>query len=155
MDIKEILSKCDHTLLKQESTWEDVKVILDDAKKYHTASVCISPCFIKRAKDYAGDEVKLCTVIGFPNGTHTTASKVYETKDAIVNGADEVDMVINIGELKAGNDEYVLDEIKQIRAASEGKILKVIIETCLLTDDETVRMCDIVTKSGADYIKTS
>ncbi|MBQ9607174.1 MAG: deoxyribose-phosphate aldolase [Lachnospiraceae bacterium] len=155
MDIKEILSKCDHTLLKQESTWEDVKVILDDAKKYHTASVCISPCFIKRAKEYAGDEVKLCTVIGFPNGTHTTASKVYETKDAIANGADEVDMVINIGELKAGNDEYVLDEIKQIRAASEGKILKVIIETCLLTDDEKVRMCDIVTKSGADYIKTS
>ncbi|MBQ8955520.1 MAG: deoxyribose-phosphate aldolase [Lachnospiraceae bacterium] len=155
MDIKEILSKCDHTLLKQESTWEDVKVILDDAKKYHTASVCISPCFIKRAKEYAGDEVKLCTVIGFPNGTHTTASKVYETKDAIANGADEVDMVINIGELKAGNDEYVLDEIKQIRAASEGKILKVIIETCLLTDEEKVRMCDIVTKSGADYIKTS
>ena len=117
--------------------------------------MCISPCFIKRAKEYAGDEVKLCTVIGFPNGTHTTASKVYETKDAIANGADEVDMVINIGELKAGNDEYVLDEIKQIRAASEGKILKVIIETCLLTDEEKVRMCDIVTKSGADYIKTS
>ena len=155
MDIKEILAKCDHTLLKQESTWEEVRTILDDAKKYHTASVCISPCFIKRAKEYAGDEVALCTVIGFPNGTHTTASKVYETEDAVKNGADEIDMVINIGELKAGRDEYVLDEIKQIRQACPGKILKVIIETCLLTDDEKIRMCDIVTRSGADYIKTS
>ncbi len=155
MDIIEILAKCDHTLLKQESTWEDIKVILDDAKRYHTASVCIPPCFIKRAKEYTRDDVKLCTVIGFPNGSHTTESKVFETKDAIANGADEVDMVINIGELKAGNDEYVLDEIRAVRKASEGKILKVIIETCLLTDDEKVRMCDIVTKSGADYIKTS
>ena len=155
MDIQEILSKCDHTLLKQESTWDDVREILDDARKYHTASVCISPCFIKRAKEYAGDEVKLCTVIGFPNGTHTTASKVFETKDAVENGADEIDMVINIGELKAGNDDYVLDEIKQVRDASKGRILKVIIETCLLTEDEKIRMCDIVTKSGADYIKTS
>lgn len=155
MDIKDILSKCDHTLLKQESTWEDIKGILDDAKKYHTASVCIPPCFIKRAKEYTGDEVKLCTVIGFPNGSHTTETKVFETKDAIANGADEVDMVINIGELKAGNDDYVLDEIKQLRKASEGKILKVIIETCLLTEDEKIRMCDIVTKSGADFIKTS
>lgn len=155
MDIKDILAKCDHTLLKQESTWEDIKVILDDAKKYHTASVCIPPCFIKRAKEYTGDDVKLCTVIGFPNGSHTTESKVFETKDAIANGADEVDMVINIGELKAGNDDYVLDEIKQLREASKGKILKVIIETCLLTDDEKIRMCEIVTKSGADFIKTS
>ncbi len=155
MDIKEILSKCDHTLLKQESTWEDIKVILDDAKKYHTASVCIPPCFIKRAKEYAGGEVKLCTVIGFPNGSHTTECKVFETKDAIANGADEVDMVINIGELKAGNHDYVLNEIKQLRAASEGRILKVIIETCLLTEDEKIRMCDIVTESKADFIKTS
>ena len=155
MEIKDILAKCDHTLLKQESTWEDIKVILDDARRYHTASVCIPPCFIKRAKEYTGDEVKLCTVIGFPNGSHTTETKVFETKDAIANGADEVDMVINIGELKAGNDEYVLDEIRQLRKASEGKVLKVIIETCLLTDEEKVRMCDIVTKSGADYIKTS
>ncbi|MBQ9443472.1 MAG: deoxyribose-phosphate aldolase [Lachnospiraceae bacterium] len=155
MDINEILAKCDHTLLKQESTWEDIKVILDDAKRYHTASVCIPPCFIKRAKEYTRDDVKLCTVIGFPNGSHTTESKVFETKDAIANGADEVDMVINIGELKAGNDDYVLDEIRAIREASKGKILKVIIETCLLTDDEKIRMCDIVTKSGADYIKTS
>jgi deoxyribose-phosphate aldolase len=155
MDIQEILGKCDHTLLKQESTWDDIKVILDDAEKYHTASVCIPPCFIKRAKEYTGDKVKLCTVIGFPNGSHTTESKVFETKDAIANGADEVDMVINIGELKAGNDGYVLDEIKAVRAASEGKILKVIIETCLLTDEEKIRMCDIVTRSGADYIKTS
>ena len=155
MDIREILAKCDHTLLKQESTWEDIRGILDDAKKYHTASVCIPPCFIKRAKEYTGDEVKLCTVIGFPNGSHTTASKVFETKDAIENGADEVDMVINIGELKAGHDDYVLDEIRQIREASKGRILKVIIETCLLTEDEKIRMCGIVTKSGADYIKTS
>ncbi len=155
MYINEILAKCDHTLLKQESTWEDIKVILDDAKRYHTASVCIPPCFIKRAKEYTRDDVKLCTVIGFPNGSHTTESKVFETKDAIANGADEVDMVINIGELKAGNDDYVLDEIRAIREASKGKILKVIIETCLLTDDEKIRMCDIVTKSGADYIKTS
>lgn len=155
MDINEILAKCDHTLLKQESTWEDIKVILDDAKRYHTASVCIPPCFIKRAKEYTRDDVKLCTVIGFPNGSHTTESKVFETKDAIANGADEIDMVINIGELKAGNDDYVLDEIRAIREASKGKILKVIIETCLLTDDEKIRMCDIVTKSGADYIKTS
>ena len=155
MDIREILAKCDHTLLKQESTWEDIRGILDDAKKYHTASVCIPPCFIKRAKEYTKDEVKLCTVIGFPNGSHTTASKVFETKDAIENGADEVDMVINIGELKAGHDDYVLDEIRQIREASKGRILKVIIETCLLTEDEKIRMCGIVTKSGADYIKTS
>ncbi len=155
MDIKEILGKCDHTLLKQESTWEDIRGILDDAKKYHTASVCIPPCFIKRAKEYTGDEVKLCTVIGFPNGSHTTETKVFETKDAIANGADEVDMVINIGELKAGNDDYVLDEIVQLRKASEGKILKVIIETCLLTDEEKIKLCEIVTASGADYIKTS
>ena len=155
MDIKDILAKCDHTLLKQESTWDGIKEILDDAKKYHTASVCIPPCYIERAKAYTGDEVKLCTVIGFPNGSHTTETKVFETKDAIAKGADEVDMVINIGELKAGNDAYVLDEIKALREASKGKILKVIIETCLLTDDEKVRMCDIVTKSGADFIKTS
>ncbi len=155
MDIKEILKRCDHTLLKQESTWEDIKGILDDAKKYHTASVCIPPCYIERAKAYTCDEVKLCTVIGFPNGSNTTACKVFETRDAIKNGADEVDMVINIGELKAGNDAYVLDEIKSVRAASEGKILKVIVETCLLTEDEKIRMCEIVTKSGADYIKTS
>ena len=155
LDIKEILEKCDHTLLKPESTWEDIRGILDDAKKYRTASVCIPPCYIKRAKEYTGDEVKLCTVIGFPNGSHTTECKVFETEDAIRCGADEVDMVINIGELKAGNDDYVLEEIKAVRKASEGKILKVIIETCLLTEDEKIRMCDIVTKSGADYIKTS
>ena len=155
LDIRDILAKCDHTLLKQDSRWEDVKLILDDARRYHTASACISPCFIKKAKEYVGDEVKLCTVIGFPNGTHTTASKVFETGDAIENGADEVDMVINIGELKAGNHDLVLDEIKQVREVSAGKILKVIIETCLLTEDEKIRMCDIVTQSGADYIKTS
>jgi deoxyribose-phosphate aldolase len=155
MDIHEILSKCDHTLLKQESTWEDIKVILDDAKKYRTASVCIPPCYIKRAKEYTGDEVKLCTVIGFPNGSHTTECKVFETEDAIRCGADEVDMVINIGELKAGNDDYVLEEIKAVRKASEGKILKVIIETCLLNDSEKIRLCEIVSEAEADYIKTS
>lgn len=155
MDIKKILGACDHTLLKQESTWDQIKVILDDAIKYETASVCIPPCYILPAKEYAGDKVKLCTVIGFPNGNMTTAAKVMETKDAIADGADEIDMVINIGMLKAGNNDYVLDEIKQIRRACPGKILKVIIETCLLTDEEKITMCDLVTKSGADYIKTS
>lgn len=155
MDIKKILGACDHTLLKQESTWDQIKVILDDAIKYETASVCIPPCYIRPAKEYAGDKVALCTVIGFPNGNMTTCAKVMETKDAIADGADEIDMVINIGMLKAGNTEYVLDEIKQIRRACPGKILKVIIETCLLTDDEKITMCKLVTQSGADYIKTS
>jgi len=155
MDIKKILGACDHTLLKQESTWDQIKEILDDAIKYETASVCIPPCYILPAKEYAGDKVKLCTVIGFPNGNMTTAAKVMETKDAIADGADEIDMVINIGMLKARNTDYVLDEIKQIRRACPGKILKVIIETCLLTDEEKIIMCDLVTKSGADFIKTS
>lgn len=155
MDINKILGACDHTLLKQEATWEDIKVILDDAIQYKTASVCIPPCYIRPAKEYAKDQVKLCTVIGFPNGNMTTCAKVMETKDAIADGADEIDMVINIGMLKGGNTDYVLDEIKQIRRACPGKILKVIIETCLLTDEEKIIMCDLVTKSGADYIKTS
>lgn len=155
MEIEKILAACDHTLLKQEATWDQIKEILDDAIKYKTASVCIPPCYIYPAKEYAEDKVKLCTVIGFPNGNMTTAAKVMETKDAIADGADEIDMVINIGMLKGGNTEYVLDEIKQIRRACPGKILKVIIETCLLTDAEKITMCDLVTKSGADYIKTS
>lgn len=155
MDINKILAACDHTLLKQEATWDQIKGILDDAIKYKTASVCIPPCYIRPAKEYAQDKVKLCTVIGFPNGNMTTCAKVFETKDAIADGADEIDMVINIGMLKAGNTEYVLDEIKQIRRACPDKILKVIIETCLLTDEEKITMCDVVTKSGADYIKTS
>ena len=155
MDIKEILNHCDHTLLKQEATWDQIREIADDAIKYNTASICIPPCYIKRAKEYVGDKVKLCTVIGFPNGNVTSATKVFETKDAIENGADEIDMVINIGELKAKNYDYVLDEIRKIKEACDGRILKVIIETCLLTDDEKIKMCELVTEAGADYIKTS
>ena len=122
-------------------------------KNFGTASACIPPAFVKRAKEYVGDRVKICTVIGFPNGYNTTAAKVFETKDAVENGADEIDMVINVGELKSGNTVYVENEIKAVRAACEGKILKVIIETCLLTENEKITMCDIVTRSGADYIK--
>lgn len=155
MDIKDILAKCDHTLLAQTATWNEIKAICDDGIKYHTASVCIPPHFVKQAKDYVGNNLAICTVIGFPNGYNTTAVKVFETKDAILNGADEIDMVINIGELKAGNNDYVLNEIKEIKSACGDKILKVIIETCLLTDDEKVTMCHLVTEAGADFIKTS
>lgn len=155
MDIQNILSKCDHTLLGQTATWDDIRAICDDGMKYGTASVCIPPAFVKRAKEYVGDRLAICTVIGFPNGYNTTAVKVFETMEAIANGADEIDMVINIGELRAGNDEYVLNEIRMIKAACGEKILKVIIETCLLTEEEKVRMCHIVTASGADFIKTS
>ena len=155
MDIKQILSKCDHTLLGQASTWAEMKQICDDGMQYETASVCIPPSFVKQAKEYVEGKLKICTVIGFPNGYNTTACKVFETKDAIANGADEIDMVINIGKLKDGLDDEVCEEIRQIKAACGDKILKVIIETCLLTEDEKVRMCHIVTKAGADYIKTS
>ncbi len=155
MDIKDILAKCDHTLLAQIATWNDIKAICDDGMKYHTASVCIPPHFVKQAKDYVGNNLAICTVIGFPNGYNTTAVKVFETKDAIANGADEIDMVINIGELKTGNNDYVLNEIKEIKTACGEKILKVIIETCLLTDEEKVTMCHLVTEAGADFIKTS
>lgn len=155
MDIKEILSKCDHTILSQTATWLDVKGICDDGITYKTASVCIPPSYVKRAKEYVGDNLKICTVIGFPNGYNTTECKVFETLDAVKNGADEIDMVINIGELKAGNTEYVLNEIKAIKEACGGALLKVIIETCLLTDDEKVTMCRLVTEAGAEYIKTS
>ena len=155
MDINKILAACDHTLLLQGSTWEEIKGICDDAKKYKTASICIPPCYVKPAKDYVGDEVKICTVIGFPNGNMTTETKIFETKDALSKGADEIDMVINIGMLKAGEYDYVLNEIKQIKEACGDHILKVIIETCLLTDDEKIKMCELVTASGAEYIKTS
>lgn len=155
MDVKTILSKCDHTLLAQTATWEDIKAICDDGMKYQTASVCIPPCYVKKAKEYVGDKLAICTVIGFPNGYNTTAVKEFETKDALANGADEIDMVINIGALKAGDDEYVLNEIKTLKKACGNKILKVIIETCLLTDEEKIKMCRIVTEAGADFIKTS
>ena len=155
MDINVILSKCDHTILAQVATWDDVKAICDDGMTYKTASVCIPPAFVKRAKEYVGDNLKICTVIGFPNGYNTTACKVFETEDAVKNGADEIDMVINIGELKAGNTEYVLNEMRLIKKACGNALLKVIIETCLLTDEEKVTMCKLVTESGAEYIKTS
>ncbi len=155
MKTKDILAKCDHTLLAQTATWEDIKAICDDGMKYKTASVCIPPSFVKRAKEYVGDRLAICTVIGFPNGYNTTAVKVFETKDAILNGADEIDMVINIGELKAGDYSFVEQEIRKIKAVCEDKVLKVIIETCLLTEEEKIKMCEIVTNAGADYIKTS
>ena len=155
MNLEKILNACDHTLLVQTATWEEIRALCDDGIKYHTASVCIPPCYVQQAREYVGDRLKICTVIGFPNGNMTTESKVFETRDAVAKGADEIDMVINIGMLRAGDDAYVLDEIRKIRAACEGKILKVIIETCLLTEEEKKRMCRIVTDSGADFIKTS
>ena len=155
MNINEILSRCDHTLLSQSATFEDIKGVLDDAMKFGTASACIPPSFVKEAKEYVGDKLKICTVIGFPNGYNTTAVKVFETKDAVESGADEIDMVINIGDLKAKKYDAILNEIKAIKSACAGNILKVIIETCLLTDEEKIKMCELVTLGGADYIKTS
>jgi len=155
MNVQEILGKCDHTLLAQTATWEQIQAICDDGMKYHTASVCIPPSFVKQAKEYVGDRLQICTVIGFPNGYNTTAVKVFETQDALANGADEIDMVINIGALKAGDTDFVLEEIKALKAACGSKILKVIIETCLLTDEEKVTMCHLVTEAKADFIKTS
>ena len=155
MELKTILSKCDHTLLLQGSTWEEIKGICDDGIKFGCASVCIPASFVKRAKEYVGEKLQICTVIGFPNGYSTTAVKVYETADAIKNGADEIDMVINIGDLKDKRYDVILDEINAIKAACQGKILKVIIETCRLTDEEKIKMCEIVSASDADYIKTS
>lgn len=155
MKTEHIISKIDHTILKVDATWADVKRICDEAKKYKTASVCIQPCFVKKSKEYLNGEVPVCTVIGFPNGYMTTESKVFETEDAVRNGADEIDMVINITAVKEGNFEFVLNEIKQVRNACKGKILKVIIETCLLNEEEKIKMCEIVSESGADYIKTS
>lgn len=155
MDKKEILKKVDHTLLTQTATWAEIRQILDDGIAYGTASACIPASYVKQAADYVAGKLPICTVIGFPNGYHTTAVKVYETKDAIANGAAEIDMVINIGWLKDGRYEAIEDEIRQIHKACDGKILKVIIETCLLTEDEKIRMCEIVTHAGAEYIKTS
>ena len=155
MEKKEILAKVDHTLLAPEATWEQIRVICDQGMKYETASVCIPSGYVKQAKEYTGNRLAICTVIGFPCGYETTAVKVFQTEDAVKNGADEIDMVINIGWLKDGKDEQVLEEIRAVRQACQGKILKVIIETCLLTEEEKIRMCKIVTESGADFIKTS
>ncbi|MBE5961701.1 MAG: deoxyribose-phosphate aldolase [Lachnospiraceae bacterium] len=155
MDKKVIFEKVDHTLLTQTATWADIKQICDDAIAYQTASVCIPPSFVKRAKEYVGDKMAVCTVIGFPNGYNTTAVKEFETKDAIANGASEIDMVINLGDLKDGNYDAIEAEIKTLKAACGDKILKVIIETCLLTEEEKIKMCEVVTSAGADYIKTS
>lgn len=155
MELSEILTHCDHTLLKQEATWEQIKEVCDDGLKYHCASVCVPPCYVKRAGEYLGDRLKVCTVIGFPNGYSTTAVKVFETENAIRHGADEIDMVINIGWVKDQRWDRVLEEIRAVKKSCGGRILKVIIETCLLTDEEKIKMCEIVTESGADYIKTS
>ncbi len=155
MELSEILKRCDHTLLGQTATWADIKAICDDGMKYSTASVCIPASFVKQAKEYVGDKLAICTVIGFPNGYATTASKCFMAHDAVSNGADEVDMVINIGWAKEGKWEELTEEIRQIKAHCHGRILKVIIETCLLTDEEKIQMCKCVTDSGADYIKTS
>lgn len=155
MEINKILSKVDHTLLKQESTWEQIRAICDDGMEYSTASVCIPPSFVKEAKEYVGDRLAICTVIGFPNGYNTTAVKCFETEDAVKNGADEIDMVINIGWVKEKKWDDLLAEIKAIKESCQGKLLKVIIETCLLTDEEKIKMCEIVSESGAEYIKTS
>ena len=155
MKIEEILSKCDHTLLAQTATWEEIKAICDDGIKYHTASVCIPASYVKQAKNYVGGLLPICTVIGFPNGYATTAAKCFMASDAVDNGADEVDMVINIGWAKDGKFDDITAEIAAIKKACKGKLLKVIIETCLLTDGEKIALCKCVTDAGADYIKTS
>lgn len=155
MDRKEVLKKVDHTLLTQTATWKEIKQICDDAMAFGVASVCIPPSYVKRVKEYVKDRMAVCTVIGFPNGYQTTEVKVFETKDAINNGADEIDMVINIGYVKDGEYDKVMDEIRQIKAACGDRILKVIIETCLLTEEEKIKMCEVVTEAGADFIKTS
>ena len=155
MELSHILSKCDHTLLSQTATWEDIKGICDDGMKFNTASVCIPASFVQQAKQYVGDKLAICTVIGFPNGYDTTSAKCFMAHDAVSRGADEIDMVINIGWAKEGKFDAILEEIKQVKAHCCGKLLKVIIETCLLTDSEKIEMCRVVTQSGADYIKTS
>ena len=155
MELSQILAKCDHTLLAQTATWADIRAVCDDGLKYHTASVCIPASFVKQAKEYVGGKLPICTVIGFPNGYATTASKCFMASDAVENGADEVDMVINIGWAKEGKFDAVRDEIAAVKKACKGKLLKVIIETCLLTDEEKIALCKAVSDSGADYIKTS
>lgn len=155
MELAKIVGTVDHTLLKQVATWEQIKELCDDAMRYQTASVCIPASYVKQAKEYVGSAMRVCTVIGFPNGYSTTAVKAFETQDAVQNGADEIDMVINIGWVKDGLYGQVVEEIKQIKQACGGRILKVIVETCLLTEEEKIRMCEVVTRSGADFIKTS
>ena len=155
MELKDILAKCDHTLLTQTATWAEIKGVCDDGMKYHTASVCIPASYVKQAKEYVGDKLPICTVIGFPNGYDTTAAKCFMATDAVDNGAEEVDMVINLGWVKDRKWEDLLSEIKAIKEACRGKLLKVIIECCFLTDEEKIKLCEIVTASGADYIKTS
>ncbi len=155
MEISAILSKVDHTLLAPEATWEEIRALCDDAIAYKTASVCIPPSFVASAKEYVGERVKICTVIGFPNGYNTTAAKFFETEDAVKNGADEIDMVINIGWLKDKNYDAILKEIQAVKIACGDKILKVIIETCKLSESEKIQMCKIVSAAGADFIKTS
>lgn len=155
MTTEEILRKVDHTLLAQTATWEEIRGILDDAMKYHTASACIPPSYVKQAAEYVNGRLPICTVIGFPNGYSTTATKVFETKDAVANGASEIDMVLNIGFLKDRRYDEIEAEIRAIHEACEDRILKVIIETCLLTDEEKIKMCELVTKAGAEFIKTS
>ena len=155
MELSEILAACDHTLLAQTATWADIRAICDDGMKYHTASVCIPASFVKQAKDYVGDKLTICTVIGFPNGYDTTAAKCFMATDAVDNGAGEVDMVINIGWAKEGKWDEITSEIAAIKKACKGRLLKVIIETCLLTDEEKIALCKCVSDSGADYIKTS
>lgn len=155
MEPRDILSRVDHTLLAQTAVWEDIRQVCDDGMKYSTASVCIPPSYVRRAKEYVGDRLAVCTVIGFPNGYSTAAVKAFEAADAVKNGADEIDMVINIGWVKDGRWGDVLEEIKAVRAACAGKVLKVIVETCLLTEEEKIKLCEIVSASGADFIKTS
>lgn len=155
MNIQDILGMVDHTLLLPTATWDEIRELCDDAVKYKTASVCIPACYVRQAAEYLDGKMNVCTVIGFPNGNAATAAKVFETKDAVANGAAEIDMVINVGMLKAKDYGYVLDEIRQVKEACQGRLLKVIIETCLLTREEKIKMCKLVTESGADYIKTS
>ena len=155
MELKEILGKCDHTLLAQTATWEEIRAVCDDGVRYGCASVCIPASFVKQAAEYLGGRLPVCTVIGFPNGYDTAAAKCFMASDAVDNGADEVDMVINVGWVKDRKWDEVLAEIRAVKAACKGKLLKVIIETCFLTDEEKIKLCEIVTESGADYIKTS
>ena len=155
MDIQTILSHCDHTLLSQTATWEQIRAVCDDGMHYHTASVCIPACYVKQAKDYVGDRLTICTVIGFPNGYDTTAAKCFQAKGAVEHGAGEIDMVVNLGWVKDRRWDALLAELKAVKAACQGRILKVIIETCLLTDEEKIKLCALVSDSGADFIKTS
>ena len=155
MTYQDVLAKVDHTVLKQTATWADIQKLCDDAVKYQTASICIPPAYVKQAAEYLNGRIPVCTVIGFPNGSNTTESKAFEVRDAVKNGAEELDMVVNIGWVKDGKYEDVLREINSLKEACDGKLLKVIIETCLLTKDEIVSLCDVVSRSDADFIKTS